>query len=60
MQIKTPYASVVVQSLDDAPVGKSANLLISLGTRAIPKDNNKTPYHVEPLEGTLTLQAPRA
>jgi hypothetical protein len=58
VQIKNAYASVVVQSLDDAPVGKSTNLLISLGTRAIPKDVNKTPFYVEPLAGTLTLQAP--
>ena len=58
VQIKTAYASVVVQSLDGAPVGKSADLLISLGTRAIPKDGDKTPFYVEPLEGTLTLQAP--
>jgi hypothetical protein len=58
VQIKTPYASVVVQSLNDAPVGKSADLLISLGSRAIPKADDRTPFYVEPLEGTLTLQAP--
>ena len=58
VQLKTAYASVVVQSLDGVPVGKSADLLISLGTRAVPKDNDKTPFHVEPLEGTLSIQAP--
>jgi hypothetical protein len=58
VQVKTANASVVVQSLDDAPVGKSQDLLISLGTRAIPGDDDRPPFHVEPLEGTLTLQAP--
>ncbi|MGE8177017.1 glycosyl hydrolase family 5 [Pseudomonas fluorescens] len=59
VQVKTANASVVVQSLDDAPVGQSQDLLISLGTRAVPKDDSKTPFYVEPLEGTLTIQAPQ-
>lgn len=59
IQASTPNASVAVQSLDDAPVSQSRNLLISLGTRAIPKDGNKTPFYVEPLDGTLTIQAPQ-
>ena len=58
IQANTPNASVAVQSLDGAPVSQSRNLLISLGTRAIPKDGNKTPFYVEPLDGTLTIQAP--
>lgn len=59
IQANTPYASVAVQSLDGVPVSQSRNLLISLGTRAIPKDGNKTPFYVEPLDGTLTIQAPQ-
>ncbi|MDI3271759.1 glycosyl hydrolase family 5 [Pseudomonas sp. AL03] len=59
VQVKTANASVVVQSLDDAPVGRSHDLLISLGTRAIPQDDKKIPFYVEPLEGTLTIQAPQ-
>jgi len=59
IQSNTPYASVAVQSLDGVPVSQSRNLLISLGTRAIPKDGNKTPFYVEPLDGTLTIQAPQ-
>jgi hypothetical protein len=57
--MKTANASVVVQSLDNVPVGQSQDLLISLGTRAIPKDGDKTPFYVEPLEGTLTIKAPQ-
>jgi hypothetical protein len=59
VQVKTANASVVVQSLDDAPLGRSQDLLISLGTRAIPQDGDKIPFYVEPLEGTLTIQAPQ-
>ncbi|WP_178118985.1 cellulase family glycosylhydrolase [Pseudomonas akapageensis] len=58
VQMKTANASVVVQSLDGVPVGRSQDLMISLGTRAIPKDDNQTPFYVEPLEGTLTIKAP--
>ena len=58
VQAKTPYASVVVQSLDAKPLGQSRSLLISLGTRAVPKADDKTPFNVEPLEGTLTIKAP--
>jgi hypothetical protein len=58
VQMKTANASVVVQSLDSAPLGQAQDVLISLGTRAIPKDDDKTPFYVEPLEGTLSIQAP--
>jgi hypothetical protein len=59
VQVKTANASVAVQSLDDAPLGRSQDLLISLGTRAVPQDGDKIPFYVEPLEGTLTIQAPQ-
>jgi hypothetical protein len=59
VNVKTANASVVVQSLDDTPVGRSQDLLISLGTRAVPQDDGKTPFYVEPLEGALTIQAPQ-
>ncbi|MHC8367369.1 glycoside hydrolase 5 family protein [Pseudomonas sp. ZT5P21] len=58
VQVKTPNASVVVQSLNDTPIGQSQDLMISLGTRAIPKEDEKTPFHVEPIAGTLAIQAP--
>lgn len=57
VRVKTAYASVVVQSLDAKPLGQSRELLISLGTRAVPKENDKTPFNVEPLEGTLSIKA---
>jgi hypothetical protein len=59
IQVKTPNASVAVQSLDNTSVAQSQNLLISLGTRAIAKNGNKTPFYVEPLEGTLSIRAPQ-
>jgi hypothetical protein len=59
VQVKTANASVVVQSLDNSPLSRSQDLLISLGTRAVPQDGDKIPFYVEPLEGTLTIQAPQ-
>ncbi|KIY40454.1 glycosyl hydrolase family 5 [Pseudomonas sp. 10-1B] len=55
---QTPYASVVVQSLDGKPLGQSRELLLSLGTRAEPKADYKTPFNVEPLAGSLSIKAP--
>lgn len=59
VRAKTPYASMVVQSLDNAPLAQSQSLLISLGSRAIPRGNNKTPFYIEPLQGELTINAPK-
>ncbi|MNV61906.1 hypothetical protein D3C71_1544330 [compost metagenome] len=58
LKLKTPYASVVVQSLDAKPFSQSRSLLVSVGTRAIPRPDDKIPFHVEPLEGMLTIKAP--
>ncbi|WP_313299817.1 glycosyl hydrolase family 5 [Pseudomonas sp.] len=57
-QLKTRYASVVVQSLDEQPLTQSRKLLISLGSRAVPRPDDMTPFHVEPLQGTLSIKAP--
>jgi hypothetical protein len=48
----------VVQSLDSKPLAQSRSLLISLGSRAIPRPEDVTPFHVEPLEGSLSIKAP--
>ena len=48
----------MVQSLDGKPLGQSRELLLSLGTRAMPKADDKTPFNVEPLEASLTIKAP--
>lgn len=59
MRIKTRNASVAVQSLDGAPLARAKELLISLGTRSVPKAGNRTPFHVEPLEGEISIRAPQ-
>ncbi|MBK9439994.1 MAG: glycosyl hydrolase family 5 [Comamonadaceae bacterium] len=58
IKASTPSATVVVQSLDGAPVASSGNLMISLGTRSVPQSNNKVPFYVEPLIGQLRIRAP--
>ncbi|MFJ4349124.1 glycosyl hydrolase family 5 [Pseudomonas sp. NPDC089401] len=58
VQLRTAYASVVVQSLDAKPLAQSRSLLVSLGSRAVPRPEDITPFHVEPLQGTLSIKAP--
>jgi len=58
VQATTPNATVVVQSLDGAPIASAQDLLISLGTRAVASANDQAPFYVEPLLGTLTIRAP--
>ena len=53
----TPNATLAVQSLDGLPIARSTNILISLGTRAVPKANNQVPYNVEPLNGEVSVRA---
>jgi hypothetical protein len=57
--IITRNASVAVQSLDDNPIGKASTVLISLGARSIPKSENQLPFYSEPVQGQLTIRAPR-
>lgn len=58
-EVQTRNASVAVQSLDDVPVFQSKQILISLGARAVPKGGNRTPFHVEQVEGKLSIKAPK-
>lgn len=58
MQASTPYASIAVQSLDGVVLGQSRNLLVSLGTRAVPQPGENTRFHVEPLKAQLSIKAP--
>ena len=57
IKITTRNASVAVQSLDGSPVAQSKDIMISLGTRAIPKSNRQLPFNVEQLEGEITIRA---
>lgn len=55
----TRNAAVAVQSLDGNPINKSAAILISLGARSIPRSPNQLPFHSEPVEGVLSVRAPK-
>ena len=58
MLISTRSASIAVQSLDGQPVGQSKDILLSVGTRSQPQDGLRMPFRVEPLLGTVSIQAP--
>ncbi len=55
--VQNPSATVAVQSLDGTAIAQSKNLLISLGTRALPKQGNQAPFNVEPLDGEVSIKA---
>lgn len=57
IKTRTPNATVAVQSLDGVGIAESRNVLISLGTRALPRGKNQLPYTVEPLVGELKVRA---
>lgn len=57
--VRTPNATVAVQSLDGATITHSKNLLISLGSQALPQQGNQAPFVVEPLDGEVSIQAPQ-
>ncbi len=56
IEVRTPNASVAVQSLDGLPIRQSASLMISLGARAVPT-GNALPFRSEPVLGQLTIRA---
>lgn len=57
IRVSTRNATVAVQSLDGRPVGKSQDLLISLGARAVPESPYRLPFRAEPVEGRLLIRA---
>jgi hypothetical protein len=57
--VATPNASVAVQSLDDHSIGESHSIMISLGARSDPKWGNQMPFHSEPVEGQISIRAPK-
>jgi len=57
--VTTRNATVTVQSLNENPLSKSHSILISLGTSSNPKSAKKLPFYSEPVEGQLTVRAPK-
>lgn len=55
---KTRNASVVVQSLSNAPIERSNHLLISIATQSQPKQARRMPFVAEPFAGSLRVRAP--
>jgi hypothetical protein len=58
VRVETRHASVVVQSLSDAPIAASRTLLVSLGSRAQTVEPWRMPYRFEPVVGELRVRAP--
>lgn len=59
ISIRTRNATVAVQSLDGEPISRSGSILVSLAARSVPRSENRMPYVSEPVEGALTIRAPK-
>jgi len=57
--VTTRNATVAVQSLDGKPIAQSGAILISLGARSVPQSANQLTFYSEPVEGQLTIRAPK-
>lgn len=57
--VSTRNATIAVQSLDENPISNSGAIMISLGARSVPKSARQLPFYSEPVEGQLTIRAPR-
>jgi hypothetical protein len=57
ISVTTNNASVAVQSLDGRPILLSDNIMISLGSQALPLGNGSS-FRSEPVLGKLTISAP--
>ncbi len=56
--INTPNASVAVQSLNDAPINKSKEIIISLAAQSVTEEKERMPFLSEPVIGNITIKAP--
>ena len=59
IEVATRNATVAVQSLDRNPVSRAGAIMISLCARSVPKSANELPFYSEPVEGRLTIRAPK-
>ncbi|MEO6117984.1 MAG: hypothetical protein ABIP37_02820, partial [Methylotenera sp.] len=58
ISVSTPNASIAVQSLNEAPINKSKEIIISLAAQSITEENGKMPFSSEPLIGYVIIKAP--
>jgi hypothetical protein len=56
--ISTPNASIIVQSLNEAPINKSQEIIISLAAQSVTEVKGQMPFLSEPVLGNLTIKAP--
>ena len=57
--VSTRNATIAVQSLDENPISNSGAIMISLGAGSVPKSARQLPFYSEPVEGQLTIRAPK-
>ncbi len=58
-RIATPKAAVAVTSLDGQPIATSRRVLLTAVARVVASPGGKMPMLSEPVEGEITIQAPK-
>ncbi|MCR4413701.1 MAG: hypothetical protein NUV77_14875, partial [Thermoguttaceae bacterium] len=58
-RIVTPKAAVAVTSLDGQPIATSRRVLLTAVARVVASPGGKMPMLSEPVEGEITIQAPK-
>ena len=59
ISVKTPNATVAIQSMGNDTIGSARAILISLGARSMPKSEHELPFYSEPVEGQMSIRAPK-
>jgi hypothetical protein len=57
LRITTPKATVAVSSMDNRPIARSQQMLITVMARVEAQENNRMPLLSEPVEGRMTIRA---
>jgi hypothetical protein len=55
VHVENDMAAIAVQSMDDHPIERSREILISLTARTVPLDDAAPTFLLEPLRGTLRI-----
>lgn len=57
LRMKTPRVSVAVQALDDQPIQRSNDILISMASPSTPSERSQLPFMSEPPLGDIEIHA---
>jgi hypothetical protein len=57
LRMTTPRVSVAVQTLDDEPIARSRDILVSVASAALPSPGSQLPFMSEPTIGDIEIRS---